>query len=150
MASLGANGERRLNGPSGMIRITPVGAATPAPARSRQSRDRFALSHAGPAATASAGMTGLLGLQETPDLGLKEAMQGAESVLDALSQLQAQLLTGSGRGEGQPNPESLLAALEATRPGAAHSGLAGVVAAIRIRAQVVAMQLQRNRNPIKG
>lgn len=133
-----------------MIRIMSIGAATPAPARPRQSRDRFALSHAGPAATASAGMTGLLGLQETPDLGLEQAMQDAESVLDALSQLQAQLLTGAGRGEGQPNTESLLAALDAIRPGAAHSGLAGVVAAIRVRAQVVAIQLQRNHNPIKG
>ena len=95
-------------------------------------------------------MTGLLGLQETPDLGLEQAMQDAESVLDALSQLQEQFLTGSGRGEGQPNPESLLAALDAIRPGGAHSRLAGVIAAIRVRAQVVAIQLQRNHNPIKG
>ena len=72
-----------------MIRITSIGTAAPVPARPRQNRDRFALPYAGPAATASAGMTGLLGLQETPDVSLAEAMQDAGSVLDALSRLQA-------------------------------------------------------------
>lgn len=133
-----------------MIRITPFGTTAPAPARPRQTRDRFTLPCASPAATSSVGSVGLLGLQETPDHGLDEALQHAGSVLDALRQLQAGLLTGTGRGQDHPDPAPLLAALDACSPDAANPGLTGVLAAIRVRAHVVAAQLHQNRMQSSG
>ena len=133
-----------------MIRITPLGVANPAPLRPRQARERFALPGTVSVAAASTGFTGLLGLQEAPDQARAEALQHAGSVLDALCHLQAGLLIGIKEGEWHPDTVALLAALDAMTPAPAHPGLADVLAAIRVRAQVVALQVQRNPLQARG
>ena len=100
---------------------------------------------AAPAAAApAAGLSGLLAMQEAVavETGDRAAQNHAETVMQELGSLQLELLRGQAAGAA-----SRLAGLARATPHAFDPGLAGVLRAVRLRAEVEAARNALARQP---
>ncbi len=120
------------------MRVPPIGSSVRMPGRIRRAPGDFSVADAETPAVFPTLAAALSGLQEAPGTALSEAdrrgLAQGRDVLDALHRLQAGLLDGS------PDGAEVSAALDRLGEGASPS-MAGLLAAVRVRALVVVTQL---------